>query len=274
MGLDASVMCTCYKLGKTTPCPFPDDFYIDDDGFPAVRILATDLDSKSDEFDGWLAACCPHPYMDFSTTYIADWNDYRAFVDALEQIGWEYFPTLHQQLPAENHGLLSADAAARALDELTFFKSQNGVSKTFLVNTATKEIILATSESEQGMFSWDGRTGFRLGYDEQGFFIRDVWDLNRELFRAMRIEQQQLASEELDRADQFEFTDLDTGKTFISTTPVRIFKRAEFGTTQEYPQQMHVEQRMVDVNYFAYILEPLTQILTVAVETGNPVRWS
>ncbi len=94
MGLDASVMCTCYKLGKTTPCPFPDDFYIDDDGFPAVRILATDLDSKSDEFDGWLANCCPHPFMDFSTTYIADWNDYRAFVDALEQIGWEHFPTL------------------------------------------------------------------------------------------------------------------------------------------------------------------------------------
>ena len=58
--------------------------------------------------------------------------------------------------------------------------------------------------------------------------------------------------------------------------PVRpaLFKRAEFGTTQEYPQRMHVEQRMVDVNYFAYILDPLTQVLTVAVETGNPVRWS
>jgi len=142
------------------------------------------------------------------------------------------------------------------------------------VNTDTKDIILATSESEQGMFSWDGRTGLRLGYDEQGFFIRDVWDLNRELFRAMRVEQQPLVSEELDRADQFEFTDLDTGKKFDSTTPVRVFKRAEFATTQEYPQHMHVEQRMVDVNYFAYILDPLTHILSVAVETGNPVRWS
>ena len=274
MGLDASVMCTCYKLGKTTPCPFPDDFYIDDDGFPAVHISPTDPDSKSDEFDAWLANCCPHPYMDLLSTYIADWNDYRAFMDALEQLGGEHFPTLHQYLPSENHGTLPADAAVHALEELNFFKSKNGVSKTFLVNTDTKDIILATSESEQGMFSWDGRTGLRLGYDEQGFFIRDVWDLNRELFRAMRVEQQPLASEELDRADQFEFTDLDTGKKFDSTTPVRVFKRAEFATTQEYPQHMHVEQRMVDVNYFAYILEPLTHILTVAVETGNPVRWS
>jgi len=274
MGLDASVMCTCYTLGKTTPCPFPNDFYIDEDGFPAIHIAATDLDSKSDEFDAWLATCCPHPYMDYSTTYIADWNEYRAFVDALEQIGWEHFPTLHQQLPAENHGITPSEMAALALQELNFFKSQNGVTKTFLVNSETKEIILSTSQSGQGMFSWDGRTGFRLGFDEQGFFIHDVWDLNRELFRAMRLEQQLLASEELDRPDQYEFTDLETGKKFVSPSPVRVFKRAEFGTTQEYPRLMHIEQRVVDVNYFAYILDPLTQILTVAVETGNPVRWS
>ncbi len=274
MGLDASVMCTCYKLGKTTPCPFPADFYIDEDGFIAVYILANDRDTKSDEFDAWLATCCPHPYMDMSTTYIADWNEYRAFVDALEQVGWDHFPTLRQQLPAENHGTTPADAAAHALEELNFFKSQNGISKTFLVNSDTKEVILSTAQSEEGMFSWDGRTGFRLGFDEHGFFIRDVWDLNREIFRATRIEQHQIASEELDRADQFEFTDLDTGKKFISTTPVRVFKRAEFGTTQEYPHLMHVEKRVVDTNYFAYILEPLIRILTISVETGNPVRWS
>lgn len=274
MGLDASVMCTCYQRGKTTPCPFPDDFYIDADGFPAVHMTATDDDTKSDAFDAWLATCCEHPYMDFATTYIADWNDYRAFVDALEQVGWSHFPTLQKQLPSENHGITPADAAALALKELEFFKAQHGISKTFLVNSDSKEIIQATAQSEEGMFSWDGRTGLRLGYDEKGFFIRDVWDLNRELFRAMRVEQQQLASEELDRADQFEFTDLDMGKKFISTTPVRVFKRAEFGTTQEYPRHMHVEQRLVDTDYFAYILEPLTQILKVSVETGNPVRWS
>lgn len=274
MGLDASVMCTCYKLGQTTPCPFPNDFYVDEDGFPALHISAADPDTKSDEFDAWLAECCPHPFMDFATIYIADWNAYRAFVEALEQIGWEHFPTLHQQLPSENQGMTPADAAARALEELKFFKTQNGVSKTFLVNSETHEVILGTSETEQGMFSWDGRTGFRLGYDEQGFFIRDVWDLNRELFRAMRIQQRPLASDELDRPDQYEFTDLDTGKSFISTTPVRLFKRAEFGMTQVYPQKMHIEQRVVDAAYFDYILEPLTHIFTVAVETGNPVRWS
>ncbi|MBI1277259.1 MAG: hypothetical protein GC179_03930 [Anaerolineaceae bacterium] len=274
MGLDASVMCTCYKIGKTTPCPFPADFYIDEDGFPAVHIYAGDDVAKSDDFDAWLATCCQHPYMDMAALYIADWNEYRAFVDALEQVGWDHFLTLRQQLPSENHGTTPAAESAKALAELAFFKTQNGVSKNFLVNSDTKEIIQATAQSEEGLFSWDGRTGLRLGFDELGFFIRDVWDLNRELFRAMRIEQQQLASEELDRADQFEFTDLDTGKKFISTTPVRVFKRAEFGTTQEYPRLMHVEKRVVDTDYFDYILQPLTDILTVSVETGNPVRWS
>jgi len=37
---------------------------------------------------------------------------------------------------------------------------------------------------------------------------------------------------------------------------------------------MHVEARVVDTDYFATIIDPLIQIFTVAVETGNPVRWS
>lgn len=274
MGLDASVMCTCYKLGKATPCPFPDDFYIDDDGFPAVRITFADPDTKSDDFDEWLATCCPHPYMDHTDTYIADWNDYQAFLTALEQIGWDHFPTLQQHLPKENQGITPADAAALALQELAYFKSQNGVSKTFLVNTETNEVIHTTSPSEEGMFNWDGRTGLRLGFDEQGFFVRDVWEFNRELFRALRLQQKPIESEELGRPDQFEFTDLDTGKQFISATPVRVFKRAEFGTTQDYPRLMHIEKRNVDTSYFDAILNAFTSIFTVAVETGNPVRWS
>lgn len=274
MGLDASVMCTCYKQGKTTPCPFTDDFYIDADGFPSVRVTLADPDSKSDDFDEWLSSCCPHPYMDMADTYIADWNDYQAFRTALEQIGWEHFPTLQKQLPTENHGLTPAADAALALEELDYFKSQHGVSKTFLVNTATNEIIPATSQSEEGMFTWDGRTGLRLGFDQNGFFVRDVWEFNRELFRAIRLEQKHLPSGELGQPDRFEFTDLHTGKQFVSTTPVRVFKRAEFGTTQDYPRHMHTEQRLVDTAYFAALLTPLTHILTVAVETGNPVRWS
>lgn len=274
MGLDASVMCTCYQSGKASPCPYPEDFYIDDDGFPAVRLTEYEDSTKSDAFDAWLAACCPHPYMDDTTIYIENWNEYRAFVDALGQVGWVYFPTLKSQLPEENHGLTPAAAAVLAVNELAYFKSQNGVSKYFLVNSDTNEVVQSTSQTEDGFFNWDGRTGLRLGFDEQGFFIKDAWDLNRELFRAARVEQMQLVSDELDRADQFQFTDLDTGKQFISSSPVRVFKRAEFGTTQEYPRHMHVELRVVDANYFANIFDPLLQIFTVSVETGNPVRWS
>ncbi len=274
MGLDASVMCTCYQSGKASPCPYPEDFYIDEDGFPAVRLTEYEDSSKSDEFDAWLAICCPHAYMDYVTIYIENWNEYRAFVDALGQVGWEHFPTLKAQLPEENHGFTPSEAASLAVNELAYFKSQNGVSKYFLVNSETNEVVQSTSQTEEGFFNWDGRTGLRLGFDEQGFFIKDAWDLNRELFRAARVEQKQLASDELDRPDQFQFTDLDTGKQFLSSTPVRVFKRAEFGTTQEYPRQMQVELRVVDTDYFASILDPLIQIFSVSVETGNPVRWS
>lgn len=276
MGLDASVMCNCYRDGKAKPCPFPDLYYVDDDGFPAVRLDMNDAynEEKSDEFDAWLASCCEHPYMDQSSVYLADWRGYHAFVDALKQGGEGLFSALLAALPDENNGLIPASIARQCLHELELFKQQSGVIKTFLVNTVTGSIISSRTGSESGMFSWDGRTGMRAGFDENGFFIVDAWELNREMFRAVRMSQRQLESDELGQPDRFEYTDLDTGQQFVCGTPVRIFVKSDFGTKQEYPQQMHIEKRSVDVDYFQYILEPLSHILQVSVQTGNPVRWS
>ena len=88
-------------------------------------------------------------------------------------------------------------------------------------------------------------------------------------------EQRLLEAESLDKAQQYEFIDLDTERRFISSTPLKLFVRDASGQLkQSYPQRIHVEERGVDVQYFTYILEPLTYILKAAVETGNPVRWS
>jgi hypothetical protein len=278
MGLDASVMCNCYPQGKAKPCPFPSDFYVDQDGFPAVRLSGKDEttdNEKSEAFDTWLADCCEHPYMDYATVYIPNWKSYRAFVDALAGIGWEHFPTLQRELPSGNQGTTPAEASAKALQELDHFKAQDGVTQTFLVNTQNGAIIGASARANDDLFTWDGRTGMRLGFDDNGFFIRDSWELNRELFRATRFQQRVMASEELDKADEYEFIDLDSDRRFVCPTPVRIFLRDERGQLkQDYPTDMQVEKRTVDVNFFRYVLDPLTSIFQVSVETGNPVRWS
>jgi hypothetical protein len=275
MGLDASVMCNCYRQGKTTPCPFPEHFYIDEDGFPALDLPYEYNEEKFDLFENWLATCCEHPNMDYAAVFVANSKGYQSFLAALEQAGWEHFPTLHAELPEDNQGLTSPEAAQAALQELELFKQGTGITKPYLIDSDTCSPLVSSTMTYGGTFNANGRTGMNLSVDENGFFIVDAWELNRELFRATRFEQVVLEPESLDKPQQFEFTDLDTGKKFVSATPLKLFTRDKTGQLkQTYPHRVHVEARSVDVQYFSYILEPLAYIFSASVETGNPVRWS
>lgn len=276
MGLDASVMCNCYREGKAKPCPFPAYFYVDEDGFPSLRLAHDYNEDKFEAFDEWLATCCQHPHMDYAAVFISNWKGYRSFLQALEQVGWERFPTLHAELPDGNQGLTSPEAAKIALQELELFKSEGGsIPKTFLIDSDTDEPLASSTMAYGGMFGWNGRTGMNLGFDEKGFFITDAWELNREMFRAMRFEQRVLEADSLDKPQQYEFVDLDNERRFVCSTPLKLFVRDHSGQLkQSYPQRVHVEERGIDAQYFTYILEPLTYIMKAAVETGNPVRWS
>lgn len=273
MGLDASVMCNCYRLGKVKSCPFPEGFYVDEDGFPALHPQGENAE-WSDEFDEWLATCCDHPFMDYLTIHIPSWKGYRSLVEALEAIGSEEFPTLIAQLPATNEGVTPAAASALAVHELEKFKTLDGVLKTFLVNTATDDIIGSSTAGEDRTFNVDSKTGLRPGFDDDGFFISDTWELNREVFRAKRVEQRRIEASELDMADEYEFTDLDKGQKFISPTPLRIFVRGEAGLKQEYPTRIHVEKRAVEAHYFRSIVEQLVAMFQASIDMDNPVRWS
>jgi hypothetical protein len=276
MGLDASVMCNCYREGKTTPFPFHEYFMLDEEGFPTLNLRYEGNEEKFDIFEEWMTACCEHPHMDFAAVFVTNWKGYQSFLQALEQIGWDQFPTLHTELPNGNQGLTRADAAAEALKELErFVVDGSGLTKTFLVDSETDEALASSTMAYGGMFGWNGRTGMSLGFDEAGFYISDVWEFNRELFRARRFEQRVIEAESLDKPQQFEFVDLDTGQRFLCSTPLKLFVKDISGQLkQTYPRLVHVEQRGVKVDYFTYIVEPLQYIFRAAVETGNPVRWS
>jgi hypothetical protein len=276
MGLDASVMCNCYKQGKAKPCPFPDHFIIDDEGYPVLDLPYDDNEHMFDDFETWLATCCDHPHMDYAAVFVANWKGYRSFLNALEQVGWHHFPVLHAELPEGNQGITLPDAARSALAEIARFRSEsNSITKTFLVNSETSESLGSSTMAYGGLFTLDGRTGLNLSFDETGFVITDTWELNRELFRAMRFEQRPLESDSLDKPQQFEYIDLDGGARYTCSTPVKLFVRGAMGQLrQEYPRFLHVEQRPIAADYFDYILEPLEYAFQAALETGNPVRWS
>lgn len=267
MGLDASVMCTCYRDGKALICPFPDDYYIDNDGYPTVKLASDETDDeKSDKFDRWLASCCPHPYMELQLVSIESWKRYESFRDALGHIGWEQFPTLKRVLPEENHGMMPASVAPQALAELEHFRTLDGVTRTFLINSDTEEII----GSDSIEYSRDGTAGLRAGFDDDGFFIIDTWEFKRELFRARRFEQCVVQ----DEINQYRYRDLDTEQHLVCNLPVRVFKQGDLGLRQEYPRLMHIEARKVETEYYEAVLKPLLTIFQTAIDTGNPVRWS
>ncbi len=274
MGLDASVMCTCYREGKTTPCPYPDYFQVDADGFPALEAdFAGQQPDAQEVFDDWLAACCPHPNMEYAAVYIPSWKMYTAFREALAQR--EEFSTLREALPASQQGQTPAASAAAALAGLERFQRSGGVQQPFLMNSETGEPLGDLFAGAQGLVSWNPRGGLQMGVDDNGFYIRDTWELNRELFRATRFEQRLLEAGGLDKEQPVEYHDLDTGRRYVCTTPVRVLVPDGFGQLhQVYPRALHVERRAVPAGYFNEVVEPLAAIFRAALETGNPVRWS
>jgi hypothetical protein len=271
MGLEASVMCNCHKKGKTKRPPFIDPLIIDEAGFPDIDAVGEEYDAQYTALQDWLADCCEHPYMNYAEVFIANWKGYRAFLDALESLGWEHFPTLQAELPGSNDSLTAPDAALRAIKELEYFREYgNGAAKAFLVDSERSVDVGTSSSILGGALTLDSQTGFDVGFDADGFFVRDRWEMNRELFRAMRVEQRLLHPELL----KVEYIDRDTGRTFVCGTPFGKIVTGEDGLQRMFLQQMHVEYRTVGADYFAYILNPLTQIFEAAIQMRNPVRWS
>jgi hypothetical protein len=209
--------------------------------------------------------------MNYAHVYVANWKGYRAFLDALECLGWEHFPILQAELPGRNDSLTPPNAARRALRELDYFRQHaDAATKAFLVDSERGLDVGTSSSILGGALTLDNRTGFDIGFDANGFFVRDRWELNRILFRARRVEQRLIQPETL----KVEYVDLDTGRTFACSTPFGKVVTGDDGLQRMHLQQMHIEQRPVSAAYFDYIYEPLTEIFQASLATDNPVRWS
>jgi hypothetical protein len=223
MGLDAYVPgCNCYKEGK--------------------------------EF-------CDCEYeIELVSERISNWGGVRYFQQALAQIGWEHFPTLHAEIPDANGGFTSAQASAAALKELKYFKEHlTSITYPFLIDTEQDTILREYTEAYDGIFIMDGRHVF-IGFDANGLFFIDPKD-SKLLFRAKRVKQKVKGLIN----KQVVYIDQDTSKEFICQTPIEFEGR--------HPRYMHVEERSIAPDEYDYIIKPLTKVFRVSVKSGNPVCW-
>jgi hypothetical protein len=285
MGLDASVMCNCYRQGLASPPPVsPDLIEVDDEGYLSLAVPYDDNDELYFLFADWKQHACLHSDMEYASVRVANWTGYRAFQQALARIGQEHFPTLQAELPNSNGGLMSAISATKALQELELFRRANLGSNIFLVNSQTDDEIHEYIASYEGVFILSGRAGVDIGFDERGLFVVKRSEPRQELFRSMRFEQR-LLEPDLTLAykdGKVELIDLATGWSFEGTTAISGRqipwpdgrKQDDQGRVRfEYPRFMHVEERKLAAGDFAYALDALTEIFQAAIITGNPVRW-
>jgi hypothetical protein len=287
MGLDAFVCCTCYREGRATPPPFPADLLeFDETGEPE---LAVPWDDEHEElhnrFWDWLETCCPHKDMHYESVRVSNWGGYRSFQQALGRAGWERFPTLRAELPESNGGIMSAEAAARALQDLAVFNGLPQVGDAwYLVDGDTGDVVHEYIAGYEGRFLLGGASGVDLGVDPGGFFLVSRSDPPRELFRAMRFEQRPLDPAGVDAygRGRVELVDRDSGRRL--TSPIAVTREVawpdgraldqEGRSCQHAPRQLRVEGRPVTPDRYRYAVEPLERVCRAAVATGNPVAWT
>lgn len=271
MGINATVMCNCYREGRARPCPVPEHFYYDPSVTPSLDLDVAGHEEEHARFKSWLLEACPHPYMVYASEFISSWRGFRTFSDAVEELGVGQFPMLNAQLPGGDDGITIPRDSVLMLEEIALFEAKDSVMvQAVLVDTDRNVDISMGSHVLGGALTMDRVSGYDLGFDNQGFFVRDRWEGNRDLFRAMNVEQRLLHPEDL----TVEYFDMDGGNSFRCKVPFGKPDVGEDGVPRMFLQHFHVALRPTSPDRFAYILAPLKRILEASIEMGNPIRWT
>jgi hypothetical protein len=283
MGLDATVMCNCFREGKTSPPPFPREWLeVDYEGYLNLK-SEHDCESNWNRHYEWEQSCCEHNGMDFVARRISNWTGYRQFQGALGEIGWQKFPVLKAQLPNGNGGLTAAAASAEAIVELAIFTASGQIGvKTVLVDTSSGEGLYEHVAAYGGVFILSGSRGINVGLSESDFFAVDA-NSGEFRFRTTRFRQFNKSGRRvMGQNDDIVWEDLNSGMVYESGIPIS-GKQIPWGDGRwenslgqarfEYPAEFHVEQRPRLVDDFAFIVESLKVVFDASVQTGNPVRW-
>jgi hypothetical protein len=256
MGMDAYVRCNCWEQGKCSPPPVP----VVANGSFMNPVHRDDLsDEENDELAelviDWQETACEHLMMDYAHEHIGTWSGYHHFCYGLERVGWNFFPSLHQELPQHNGGETYPENARKCVAELDVFERLiHLTTSTMLIDSENGETIHSYLTGFEEAYSWSNDKTLIFGFDPEGFFIRQA-DTQQALFRATRVEQREHPS-------GVEYVNVDTEERFIA--PSKAMQNVRL---------LHVETRPSSIDDFKYQFEALKRVFQASVETGNPVNW-
>lgn len=278
MPIDASVMCNCFRDGKTKPPPVPlAQLEFDSEGYINTKPGYESIESANNLYY-WEQTCCEHKGMKAAFAGIANKSGYRYFQTALAQLGWENFPTLESELYDESRATTPTRLSAIALTELDWFSQLEQVgTQTVLIDSQTRDVVKSHLTGFGGLFLRRFPSGPNTGLSDSELYVETSNSktilFHSESFTQSKPKKKWFANEIISVV----WKDLKSGKRFKSSDPLAIHKHDDQGnqSIDYYPQRMHIETDWkVFSKEFDYIVKPLKTIFQASVDTGNPVRWS
>ena len=263
LGLDAAVRCRCWEDGLCTPTRLAPHIYVD----AASNILAIDLswdlfEKEIREFDQWVESACAHPGMDQAGEWISNWPGVRCFQNALRTAGRDKFRTLLSEIPDNNGGLTSPEAARNCLKELEHFESLDTFGQHVeLTDSEAGRVIATRVEAYDGWFATHGRTGYTFSLEADGC-LQIGHDQLGIVFRSKEFEQVKEAE------GRFVYTDLTTGVRCVCPDGL------QDDETSEYPTKLKGVVGSDGAARYAHEIAALRRVFSAAIEVNHPVSWS
>jgi len=278
MGYSAHVACNCYKEGKTTKPPYEEYMVWDEEEgtyYLEIPHVIWRRDEKKyyqmmDEFDEWKLTACAHKDLLLCDEFLTNslgMGDFRFIIKDLG--GQKKFPVLTKFLPQYNGGILPAEYAKDAYQELLELeKSKTKEKKMILIEKELNELIVTVNADTFVIFIFTANHNY--GLDKDGFFILENVKENDEevsyvVFRSMNFYQQKITEE------QYAFIDKETDEVFYA--PVSIAPLSEKDEERDF--EFVVKKEVVSVSdEFKYIIEPLKRLTKASMKSGNSIHWT
>lgn len=216
---------------------------------------------------------CPHPGGELAQEWISNWYGVGQFREQIDEVGREKFLVLHKLLPRANGGDVSPRKAAMALRDLDLFEKLDIGWRYIAVDEERDDRLHLTSTGAAGE-RWFFEPNWRCGIVGHEFVI--LWDLKlttyspsdpvtREMFRATRFTQQR-------RGELVRLTSPD-GQSIDSPWAYARYRETDEKCPTDFPRRIAIARRWIAQSDFADIVGRLRRILSVSVESNQPVMW-
>lgn len=271
MSFGGLVHCSCVRDGLAPACP-RGTVQLRDSG--AWELLGTDpADVRA--YLAWWDTPCTHPRMVLASFDLHEERQ-MALRRLVDELGASRFPALMGLLPIRREKLASTPCIS-LLAELEVVAREVGLAPgARLVDVDTGRTMASYLYRTRGRVGRDPATGYILGFDWRGVFVRDG-DGN-ELFCAMEVVQSVVEGPP-GGAALYELRDVDSGASIRTRVPLvrpgerhRIHRDEPIG---DLPSHLRVEVVEDDpmTSGWDYGVPPLLGLVRAAVSSGNPILF-